>query len=232
MINKYAVIVAGGKGLRMGSEMPKQFLLLSGKPILFYSIITFLKTFPNIHIILVLPVEFINFAKTMFEVFPGGENMTFVTGGVTRFDSVKNGLNAIKEPGIVFVHDGARPLISKDLISRCCEQAISLGSAIPAIPIAESIRHIDDENSKPVDRDKLRIIQTPQTFKTDIILDAFKCDYKPDFTDEATVVEANGLKVHLIQGEKRNIKITTKEDLIIAEAYLKQIEIFSPNSNT
>ena len=219
-MNKYAVIVAGGKGLRMGGKLPKQFMLLAGKPVLFHSVITFLETFPDIEVILVVPVEFTGLMQTVVEALPGSERIRIVHGGETRFHSVQNGLNAIEGDGIVFVHDGARPLISAQLLERCYDGAKQNGSAIPAIAVAESMRKVTKNDSEPVNRDELRIIQTPQTFTTEQLRKAFQQPYSTAFTDEATVAEATSIPVFLVEGEKRNIKITTPEDLVVAEALL------------
>ncbi len=220
-IKKYAVLVAGGKGMRMGNALPKQFLPLAGLPVLTHSLRTFIKAIPGIQIILVLPTDQFSYAQIVLQSLDNAVDIQIVGGGETRFHSVQNGLNAIQEPGIVFVHDGARPLVSEALILRCLHQAIDKGSAIPAIPVTDSMRIIDEDDSEPVNRDNLRIIQTPQTFNTNIILPAFMTAYSADFTDEATVVEASGIPVFLVEGERRNIKVTTPEDMIIAEALLK-----------
>jgi 2-C-methyl-D-erythritol 4-phosphate cytidylyltransferase len=223
-MNKYAVIVAGGKGERMGSAVPKQFLPLSGKPVLYYTVKAFIDAYPDMQLILVLPQHHISYAQMVLTEFPQRIDLTIVAGGETRFHSVKNGLAAIPQPGVVFVHDGVRPLLSTSLIQRCYEQAIQLGSAIPAIPVADSVRMVTDEGSHPVNRTHLRIIQTPQTFLTSILVPAFNAPYSDSFTDEATVAEAAGHTIHLIDGERYNIKITTPEDLIMAEAILQQTD--------
>lgn len=219
-MEKYAVIVAGGKGLRMGSAIPKQFLPLGEKPVLYHTIRAFLTAFPDIQIVLVLPQDQISMAQIVLQAFPDRIDLTIVAGGETRFDSVKNGLEVVNEDAIVFVQDGVRPLVSPELIRACYEQAVAKGSAIPAIAVTDSMRIAEGEGSKPVNRDHLRIIQTPQTFRSDLLLNAFTQEYDPAFTDEATVVEAFGEKVYLINGERSNIKVTTPEDLIIAEALL------------
>lgn len=220
-IKKFAVLVAGGKGTRMGMALPKQFLPLSGRPVLAHSIVAFTTAFPNINIILVLPADQLSYAQIVLSALPEPIDVTLVPGGETRFHSVQNGLNAIDGDGIVFVHDGARPLITTSLLHRCYEQAVQKGSAIPAIPVAESMRITDGDTSHPVNRDHMRVIQTPQTFRTEVILPAFRQEYVPAFTDEATVVEAYGTAIFLCEGEKRNIKVTTPEDMIIAEALMK-----------
>lgn len=221
-MEKFAVLVAGGKGLRMGSALPKQFLPLRDRPVLYYAIKAFLDAYSDIHIILVLPEDQLSYAQMVLTEFPERIDMTIVTGGETRFHSVQNGLKATRENSIIFVHDGVRPLVSVDLIRRCYEQAVEKGSAIPAIAVSDSIRTTDGEQSRPVSRDHLRSIQTPQVFRSEIIVPAFAQPYNAAFTDEATVVEANGTNVYLIEGEKSNIKVTTPEDLILAEALLKE----------
>ncbi len=220
-IKKYAVLVAGGKGMRMGNALPKQFLPLCGKPVLAHSVKTFVNALPGVHIILVLPAGQFSYAQIVLQSLTEPVDVEIVAGGETRFHSVQNGLNAIDGEGIVFVHDGARPLASKELILRCLQQAIEKGSAIPAIPVTDSIRMVDEDESSPISRDNLRIIQTPQTFRTEVIIPAFKQAYDAAFTDEATVVEAYGTPVFLTPGERSNIKVTTPEDMVIAEALLK-----------
>lgn len=217
----YAVIVAGGQGTRMGTAIPKQFLDLAGKPVLYHTIHAFMNAIDGIQIILVLPQHQISYAQMVLQSFPERIDITIVSGGATRFHSVKNGLQDIPENAIVMVHDGVRPLVSANLIKKCYDQAIEKGSAIPAIAATDSMRIIKNDNSEPLDRIFLRAIQTPQTFKASILLPAMQQEYQDNFTDEATVVEAFGEKIFLIEGEKHNIKITTPEDLIIAEALLK-----------
>jgi 2-C-methyl-D-erythritol 4-phosphate cytidylyltransferase len=219
---KYAIIVAGGKGARMNSTIPKQFLPLMGIPVLCHSILAFSHALPDVKIILVVPPDQLNGVHTILKSYIGNIIITTVGGGDTRFHSVQNGLKVVKDDGVVFIHDGVRPLISQDLIYRCYEHALDNGSAIPVVPVVDSIRLVGENGlSHPVNRDELRIVQTPQTFLTSIILPAFNCAYNPLFTDEATVVEAYGTEVHLINGDRDNIKITTPGDMIIAETLLK-----------
>ncbi len=220
-IKKYAVIVAGGRGLRMGAAVPKQFLPILGKPLLCYAIQAFAATIRGIHIILVLPSDQLNSAKTVLKSYLGNIEVTTVAGGETRYESVQNGLKKVHNDGVVFIHDGVRPLISQDLIQRCYQQAIEKGSAIPVIPVMDSIRILENGSSHPINREHLRIVQTPQTFMTNIILPAFQQEYQASFTDEANVVEAQGAPVHLIDGALENIKVTTPEDMLIAETLLK-----------
>lgn len=223
-MKKYAVIVAGGKGLRMGSAVPKQFLPLNGHPILYHTIKAFADAYADMQLVLVLPQDQLSYAQMVLQSFPERIDITIVAGGETRYHSVQNGLKVVDENSIVFVHDGVRPLVTTDLIHRCYEQAVDKGSAIPAIPVADSMRILEDEDSRPIDREQMRIIQTPQTFKAEVILPAFAQEYQAAFTDEATVVEAYGDNVYLVQGERSNIKVTTPEDMIVAEALLKARE--------
>ncbi|MDR3681843.1 MAG: 2-C-methyl-D-erythritol 4-phosphate cytidylyltransferase [Flavipsychrobacter sp.] len=219
-VDKYAVIVAGGSGTRMGSAVPKQFLLLSGKPVLYYSIAAFLEAFTDIKIILVLPNGHEYYTTSLLELFPSSANITVVNGGETRYHSVQNGLKKVHGEAVVFIHDGVRPMVSKQLIHACYTQALEKGSAIPAIPVTDSIRMVRSGGSDPVSREELRIIQTPQTFLSRIILPAFAQEYSTLFTDEATVAEAYGNEVYLVAGERSNLKVTTPEDMILAEALL------------
>lgn len=219
-MRKYAVIVAGGMGARMGADKPKQFLLLKDKPILWHTLEQFLKAYTDLQIILVLPEAFLGIGIEILPSLKDRERVQIITGGTTRFDSVKNGLSVIHRNGIVFVHDAVRCLVSVDLIHRCYEQALEKGSAIPAVAATDSIRIVEGYANVVVDRTRVRIIQTPQTFQTELLLPAFQRSYDPSFTDEATVVESTGIPVFLIEGEYSNIKITRPIDLIIAESIL------------
>ena len=216
-MKKNAVIVAGGTGARMNNAVPKQFLLLKNKPVLFYSIDTFLKAYEDMQVILVLPEEYVSAGQEIIDAFFDYSRIKITTGGRTRFHSVQNGLKLVKEECIVFVHDAVRCLLSVDLITRCYDAAMEYGSAIPVIDSKDSVRLVTGEDSAAVDRNCIRLVQTPQTFHSKILLPAFNIDYKDKFTDEATVVEAFGLKVKLVDGEENNIKITQPVDLIIAE---------------
>lgn len=216
-MKKYAIIVAGGSGTRMGSNIPKQFLLLKEKPILYYTLKTFLEAYDDLQIILVLPVEYTDMGREIIDAYFDKDRIQITAGGDTRFQSVKNGLQLIDEESIIFVHDGVRCLLSADLIHRCYAQALESGSAIPAIPSKDSVRLKKGEINESVDRKSVMLIQTPQTFHSKILLPAFQIDDKDKFTDEATVVEAFGLKVFLVEGEEMNIKITTPLDLVLAE---------------
>ncbi len=222
-MNKYAVIVAGGSGSRMGAAIPKQFLLLKGRAVLWYTLETFLSAYEDLQIILVLPVEHTETGLSLARVTRDPGRIRLVSGGLTRFESVRNGLELVSPDSLVAVHDGVRCLVSARLIQRCFEQAAGLGSAIPVIACRDSVRRVEGTEaaiSSPVDRSALRLVQTPQTFRSEVLLPAFRVPYHPGFTDEATVVEASGTAVHLIEGEDNNIKITTPIDLVIAESLL------------
>jgi 2-C-methyl-D-erythritol 4-phosphate cytidylyltransferase len=220
-LHKYAIIVAGGSGTRMGANLPKQFMLLNDKPVLYYTLKTFLNSYPDIQIILVLPAAYTDIGKEIIDTYFNKERIRITAGGETRFQSVKNGLALVAEESIIFVHDGVRCLLSTDLIHHCYKMALLTGSAIPAIPCKDSVRLLNDDGSDAIDRNKIMLIQTPQTFHSKIILPAFQVDYKDKFTDEATVVEAYGMKVTLVEGEETNIKITKPLDLLMAEKILE-----------
>lgn len=223
-MQKVAVIVAGGNGLRMGAFIPKQFLLLKGKPLITYTIETFLHAYSDMEIILVLPEEHLERGEAIVATINDKERITLTKGGATRFHSVQNGLKLIQNEAIIFVHDGVRCLINTTLIQNCYEQALLKGSAIPAVAATDSIRITNEQNESIVaDRTKVRIIQTPQTFKSSILIPAFQQNYTDAFTDEATVVEAFGAPVFLIEGDYNNIKVTRPVDLVIAETILQEL---------
>jgi 2-C-methyl-D-erythritol 4-phosphate cytidylyltransferase len=217
---KYGIIVAGGSGTRMGGPIPKQFLLLNERPVLFYTLTAFFTAFEDIRLILVLPSDHLDAGKKMISTYFKSRDIQIITGGETRFQSVKNGLSLVGEESIILVHDGVRCLVTSQLIQRCFETALATGSAIPVIPSKDSVRLLKEDHSEPVDRDRVLLVQTPQTFHSKILLPAYQIDYKDKFTDEATVVEAYGIKVTLVEGEENNIKITKPIDLVIAEKML------------
>lgn len=216
-MKKYAVIVAAGAGIRMGGTLPKQFILINNKPVLYYSLQTFLNAFADIQIILVLPVDYMDMGQEIIDAYFDKEKIRIAPGGDTRFQSVKNGLALVQDESVIFVHDGVRCLLTENLIHRCYASAVETGTAIPVILSKDSVRIVNDEGNDAIDRKKVMLVQTPQTFHSKILLAAFQIDYKERFTDEATVVEAYGLKVTLVEGEADNIKITTPIDLLIAE---------------
>ena len=217
---KIAIIVAGGTGQRMGSVIPKQFLDIQGKAILLHTIDQFTAAFSDIELVIVLPAAYIEEGKNLLQKNGYTQHIQFVEGGETRFQSVKNGLSKVTESSIVFVHDAVRCLLTPALVQRCYQQALEKGSAIPAVSATDSVRIVNGEHNSVLDREQVMLIQTPQTFQSDILLDAFKQAYTPLFTDEANVVEANGQKVYLVDGEFENIKITRPLDLAIAEHIL------------
>ncbi len=217
----YAVIVAGGSGSRMGTAIPKQFLPLAGKPVLAHTIAAFLQARPDIHLILVLPAADLSKAQIVLQAFPERIDIELVVGGASRFESVRNGLAVVPENAIVLVHDGVRCLVSPQLIQCCIAEAAAHESAIPVVPVTDSIRAISGNSSRAVDREALRSVQTPQAFISGKIKAAFAQDFRDSFTDEATVWESAGHAVHLVPGEKTNLKITTPEDLILAEMILR-----------
>lgn len=223
-MKKYAIIVAGGSGTRMGGILPKQFMLLRDKPVLYYTLKTFIEAYDDLQVILVLPVDYTDMGQEIIDAFFDKDRIRITAGGDTRFQSVKNGLALVEEESVVFVHDGVRCLLTKDLIHRCYLQAVETGTAIPAIPSKDSIRFITEEGNTAFDRNKVMLIQTPQTFHSKIIVPAFQIDYKDKFTDEATVAEAYGMKVSLVEGEETNIKITRPVDLLLAEQILAERE--------
>lgn len=227
-MNKYAVIVAGGTGTRMGNHLPKQFILLKGKPVLYYTLKTFLTAYPELQVILVLPSGYITTGQEIIEKYFKNDRVHIVEGGPTRFQSVKNGLALVQQESIVFVHDAVRCLLSIDLVHRCYEKALASGSAVPVVPSNDSVRLLNGESNQAVDRNKVMLIQTPQTFQSSILLRAFRTGYHEKFTDEATVVEANGEPVFLVEGEETNIKITRPVDLFVAEKLLDERESQPP----
>lgn len=224
-MEKYAVIVAGGSGLRMGTTIPKQFLPLHGKPVLWHTITAFLDSFSDMQIILVLPEEHTDTGLSIIRSTYDPDRIWITTGGETRFHSVKNGLEHIRRQAVVFVHDGVRCLVTPDLIRECYAAAIEDGNAVPAIAAVDTIRIETVNGNELIDRARVRIIQTPQTFYSDLIKAAFEQDYSESFTDEAAVVEKLGVKINLIEGEATNIKITRPVDLVIAEKILEEREM-------
>ena len=217
---KYAVIVAGGSGSRMGSELPKQFLLIHDKPILWYTLHTFLKSYKDIRVILVLPADYYDAGRAICDEIVSIYPIQTIVGGSTRFHSVQSGLTLIKEQAVIFVHDGVRCLLSPSLIHLCYEETLRFGSAIPCIDSKDSVRIMSDSGHRAVKRTEVKMIQTPQTFISDIILPAYRSPYQESFTDDASVAEAAGHSIHLVEGEEDNIKITTPLDLAIAEELL------------
>ncbi len=211
----------------MNTSTPKQFLPLHGKPVLLHTVETFLSTFSDLQLIIVLPESHYQEGSTILEKNASTDRIKTVTGGTTRFHSVRNGLNLVEQNSIVFVHDAVRCLVTKDLVNRCFEAALENGNAIPAIPLADTVRIETENGSSVLDRTKLHIIQTPQTFFSNLLLRAFEQEYDDSFTDEATVAEKFGIKIHLIPGEEENIKLTRPIDMVIAENLLSRRTVVS-----
>ena len=222
-MNKYAIIVAAGSGKRMGSAVPKQFLMLHHKPVLYYTLKTFLEAYHDLQLILVLPEEYTDLGREIIDAYFDYNRIQITSGGETRFHSVQNGLRLVQGEAIVFVHDAVRCLLTTDLIHRCYEHSLQMGSAVPVIIAKDSVRLLNEElnDNEVLDRNKVVLVQTPQTFHSRILQPAFQIDFKERFTDEASVVEAYGLKISLIEGEEYNIKITRPLDLLIAEKLLE-----------
>lgn len=221
-MNKYAVIVAGGNGSRMNSTVPKQFLLLNNKPVLYYTLDTFLKAYHDLKVILVLPEEYVATGQEIIDAWFDYKRIRITVGGRTRFHSVQNGLQLIEEESIVFVHDAVRCLLTTALIHRSYEAALEFGATVPVIDCKDSVRMISSASNEALERRNIKLVQTPQVFLSTILLPAFNIDYKDKFTDEASVVETFGMKVHLVEGEENNIKITSPIDMLLAEYLLSQ----------
>jgi 2-C-methyl-D-erythritol 4-phosphate cytidylyltransferase len=216
------IIVAGGTGSRMQSEGPKQFALLNGKPVIVHAIEKFLQFDPSLEIVVAVRPEHTLEFEGIIKNFKL-PNLMITHGGETRFHSVKNALGKISESvEIVAVHDAARPLVSLKTIQNTFSAAGKSYAAIPVVHVNESLREVGSLGSKAVDRKDYRIVQTPQCFMRDILLEAYKQNYIPEFTDDATVVESAGHKIHLTEGNVENIKITYPQDLILAAALLHE----------
>ncbi len=220
-MKKFVVVVAGGSGSRMKSAIPKQFMLLKGKPVLMHTLQAFFDYDANLSIILVLPPSQMDEWKILCSVHQVRLMHTLVPGGETRFHSVQHGLNTIKEEGLVAVHDGVRPLVSAETISTVFQVAFEKGNAVPCIALNDSLRKVDGEKNETVLRSDFRLIQTPQCFQISLIKKAFEQSYRDTFTDCASVIEANGGKINLVQGNVENIKITTQVDFLLAESLSK-----------
>jgi 2-C-methyl-D-erythritol 4-phosphate cytidylyltransferase len=222
-MNKYALIVAGGAGSRMNTGIPKQFLELNGIPVLMHTISAFHTCDKNISIILILPENVTDLWKELCKQYNFTISHKIAFGGETRFQSVKNGLSLINDEGIVFIHDGVRPLISSPTIKNCYKTALKKGNALPVVPLTESVREVTGHRNRSVDRSRFYLVQTPQTFRVSLIRKAYQQDYSDSFTDDATVLESCGTDIYLVEGNRENIKITYPEDMIIAEALIQKL---------
>lgn len=222
MMDKHVIIVAGGIGKRFKSKIPKQFLKLADKTVLMHSIKAFFDAVVGIKIIIAIPEGFFDLWKKLCDEYKFTIPHTLAKGGETRFHSVKNALEHIGDYGLIAVHDGVRPVVSQELIRRSFAHAEKYGNAIPAVPVNDSLRILKGGHYKIINRDNIKIIQTPQSFEASVLKKAYQQNYTVSFTDDATVVESFGETIHLIDGEANNIKITRDIDLITAEALLNQ----------
>ena len=221
-MKKYIIIVAGGKGLRMGGDIPKQFVPVKGKPVLMRTLEAFYAYDEQMELILVLPVNQQDYWKHLCVEYGFTVPHRIASGGVTRFHSVKNGLALIEgEDGLVGVHDGVRPFVAREVIASCYDAAVEKEAVIPVTEVVETLRLLTgEEESKTVPRSAYRLVQTPQVFTVSLLKQAYEKAYTPDFTDDASVVEAWGHAVYLVPGNRENIKLTTPFDLKVAEALL------------
>ena len=221
----YVIIVAGGKGLRMGSDIPKQFLPIGGKPVLMRTLERFREYSPTLQIILVLPKAQQDYWQLLCEEYHFDVAYQLADGGETRFHSVQHGLALVPDDaeGVVGVHDGVRPFPSIDVISNCYKTARTARAVIPVIPVVETVRHLEGKASVTVPRGDYRLVQTPQCFDIQLLKAANRQPYNDGFTDDASVVEAFGFDVTLVDGNRENIKITTPFDLTIAESLVKTV---------
>lgn len=219
----YIIIVAGGKGLRMGGDLPKQFMPLHGKPVLMHTIERFRAYSDELIIILVLPHEQQDYWRQICQKHNFTIEHTVVDGGQTRFHSSQNGVAAVPDDatGVIGIHDGVRPFVSEETIARCFEAARQFGAALPVLPVTDTLRRVTDDGGYNVQRNDYRTVQTPQTFDAQLLKQAFKQPYSDNFTDDASVVEALGHKVTMVDGNRENIKLTTPFDLVVAEALIK-----------
>ena len=219
--NEYALVVAGGKGTRISSKTPKQFLELNGLPVLMHTLLAFYRYSEDITVILVLPEDDLQTWQSLCLRYKFTKPVILQKGGETRFQSVRNGLEKIENEGLVAIHDGVRPLVSENIIATSFRLASVHQSAIAAMPLKESLRMMDHDKTRAVDRSKYRLIQTPQTFSVSLIKKAYEMLEDLSLTDDASVAENSGHVISLFEGSYENIKITTTEDLIIADALLK-----------
>ena len=218
----YAIILGGGMGLRMGADVPKQFLAVGGLPILMHTLRRFREYSPELRIILVLPTGQHDYWNALCQQYHFDVECRIANGGQTRFHSIVNGLSLIPDDaeGVVAVHDGVRPFPSVEVIRNCYETARQTGSAVPVVPVVETVRHLTADSSVTVPRDQYRLVQTPQAFDIQLHKTAYRQPYTDHFTDDASVVEALGHSITLVEGNRENIKITTPFDLKVAEAII------------
>ncbi len=217
---EYAIIVAGGSGSRMKTETPKQYLPVCGLPVLMHTIDLFYRYSVELDLVVVIPEKDIGLWDGLSKEYDFHRQVRLAAGGLTRFESVKNGLDCIGDTGLVAIHDGVRPLADVEIIAASYQIAAIHGSAIASVRLKDSIRITDKDDTRAVDRSRYRIIQTPQTFQVPLIKSSYRQAMKQDYTDDASVAEESGYKISLFEGSYRNIKITTPDDLLIAETLL------------
>ncbi|MGM9758685.1 MAG: 2-C-methyl-D-erythritol 4-phosphate cytidylyltransferase [Parabacteroides sp.] len=226
-MKRIVVIVAGGKGLRMGGDLPKQFIPLAGKPVLMHTLELFARWDATAQLVLVLPDDHRSYWEMLCREIGCAAPHQMVSGGETRFHSVLNGLRYLRtaglleEPALIGVHDGVRPFVSPEVVEACFQAAEQQGAAIPMLPMIDSLREGNAEQSRPVDRTRFFAVQTPQVFQSELLWKAYEQPYSALFTDDASVVEAAGGQVRLVEGNRENIKLTTPFDRLVAEALIK-----------
>jgi 2-C-methyl-D-erythritol 4-phosphate cytidylyltransferase len=220
--NRYAVIVAAGIGKRMGAPIPKQFLLVAGKPLLMHTLQRLYAFDENITLLLVLHPDYFGFWQELVAEHDFAIPHQLIAGGAERFHSVKCAVDSIQdETAVVGIHDGVRPLVGMETLQRCYDTAASAGNAVPVVAVNDSVRVLEGQNNHAVDRSLYRIVQTPQCFQLSLLKEAFKQPYTSSFTDDASVMEAAGHAIQLVEGNRENIKITTPEDLRWAQCMLQ-----------
>lgn len=222
-MKKFALIVAGGSGSRMNSTVPKQFMEIAGRPVLMHTFEAFYNYDSKLEFVLVLPENQLTPWKELCDKHRFDLKHKIAFGGKTRFHSVKNGLELVSDEGIVFIHDGVRPLVSGQTLQNCFETAVQKGNALPVVPVSESVRMVEKSENHSVDRSKYFLVQTPQTFQTGLIKEAYIKATSDLFTDDATVLESMGTNIHLVDGNRENIKITFPEDLLFAKMILSPL---------
>ena len=221
-MKRAVIIVAGGKGLRMGGDVPKQFMLIDGRPILMHTIEQFHRYDATLEIVVVLPADQAGYWEELCSQYCFDIAHAVAQGGPERFFSVRNGLEAVdSDAELIAIHDGVRPYVSREVIGRCYEEAMRSGAAIPVVEVYETMRQLTPEGSQTVPRSNYRLVQTPQTFRSEIIRQAYRQDFNPQFTDDASVVEELGYRIALVEGNRENIKITTPSDIQYAEFLCK-----------
>ena len=220
-MKKYVVVVAGGSGERMKSDIPKQFLEVCGMPVIMHALRVFAVAIPDIEFIIVINPKWLQLWKVLCEKYPFANSFITTEGGPTRFHSVRNGLSKIKDTNsLVAIHDAVRPLVSVEVIQKCIAEAERFGNAVPAVPIFDSVRKKIGPFNEAIDRNNLWIVQTPQSFRTSLIKEAYLQSFDEKFTDDALVLENIGTQIRLVEGNLENIKITKPTDILIAEAFL------------